>query len=349
MNRPAYAPHLDEAPRSTLVPRGAVLRALPVADAESRILAVVEGLLQEAVADRAHDTPGLLGEASRTLVLAPGAKRLRPRLVALLASELGVREALAVRAAAAAELMHAASLLHDDVVDEGQLRRGLPTANARWGNATAVLAGDWLLTQAFQVLAGTGDALVPIAIRAVAEMTGGAILEIESRSRIDGSFAAWRRIAEAKTGALFAWCGEAVGVLAGDPGAACALRTFGRHLGVAFQMADDLGDLRGALGKDRFSDIRSKTPSSVLVLAMEQSPVVRERLSRVWESDAVTDALANAIGSAVMESRAPQLVLALLEQELALAQAAAEPVVRGACAAELRRIGERFVEGLRGW
>ena len=323
----------------------------PISLHESRrpaFLQAVEDRLRRAVEDRDDGTPGLLREAARTLVLAPGAKRLRPRLTMLLATDLGAPEAGAVRAAAAAELMHAASLLHDDVVDEGRLRRGLPTANARWGNAAAVLAGDWLLTQAFQELVGLTGALVAPAIAAVAEMTGAAILEIETRGRTDTTLGLWRKVADGKTGVLFAWCGQAAALLAGREDAVRALDRFGRHLGVAFQMADDLRDVGdAAAGKDRFSDIRSKTPSSVLVLAMDRLPALRDRLARAWALPIVPEPLVEELGAAVERSLAPAIVLALVERELTRAYAAAEPVVGASRAAELRDLGERFVRGLR--
>jgi octaprenyl-diphosphate synthase len=178
-------------------------------------------------------------------------------------------------------------------------------------------------------------------------MTGAAILEIETRARTDLTLATWRRIAEGKTGVLFGWCGEAVGLVAGDDAAARALGTFGRHLGVAFQLADDLGDLRGAQGKDRFSDVRSKTPSSVLSLAMAEAPALQQRLARAWAQETVAETLAEEIGSAVLRSGAVSVALELVGHELSLARSAAESVVGPACSAELRLIGERFLEGLR--
>lgn len=303
--------------------------------------------MRAAVEDRDDGTPGLLREASRTLVLAPGAKRLRPVLTMLLASELGVPLPAASRVAAAAELMHAASLLHDDVIDEGTQRRGLPTANARWGNAAAVLAGDWLLTQAFQQLVGLPASLTAAAIPAVARMTGAAILEIETRGRTDQPLEVWRRIAEGKTGVLFAWCGRAIALLARRDDAAAALDAFGRHLGVAFQVADDLRDVHDAQGKDRFSDIRSKTPSSVLVLAMDRAPALRARLASAWERAAMPAPSVEEIGAEVLRSGAPEAAFGLVEHELALAYAAAAPVIGASCAEELQRLGDRFVQGLR--
>ncbi len=282
-------------------------------------------------------------------MLAPGAKRLRPRLIMMLAADLGAPAPGVVRAAAAAELMHAASLLHDDVVDEGRLRRGLPTANARWGNAAAVLAGDWLLTQAFQELVGLPSGLIATAIPAVAEMTRAAILEIETRGRSDKALDAWRRIAEGKTGVLFAWCARAGALLARRDDAAQALDAFGRHLGVAFQAADDLRDVcDGTLGKDCFSDIRSKTPSSVLVLAMQSAPALRARIESAWMQQTLPDALVEELGAAVAEHGTPP-ARALIEGNLAEARRAlcrAAPSASAEWAPELMRFGEQFLRGL---
>jgi geranylgeranyl pyrophosphate synthase len=180
-------------------------------------------------------------------------------------------------------------------------------------------------------------------------MTGAAILEVETRGKSDATFEVWRRIADGKTGVLFAWCGRAVALLAGRDDAARALDEFGRRLGVAFQAADDLRDVCDpALGKDRFSDIRSKTPSSVLVLALREAPELRERLRVAWAWPTPPEALVTELGAAVAARGGPA-ARAFVEQEIEAAQRAARrasPRDGADWAPDLARFGQQFLRGL---
>lgn len=194
----------------------------------------VEARLTAAVAGE-----GLLGAASSHLTSAPSAKRARPRL--LLAFAQLVRrddgDAL-VLAGAAIELIHTASLLHDDVVDGADARRGRASANARFGNSAAVLAGDLVLARALALLSSDAGAM-NAALDVVARMSTAAVREIEVRGQhvsVDEAL----RIALGKTGALFGLCGTLAGL--GRPHAD-ALRRAGEAFGVAFQIADDIDDV----------------------------------------------------------------------------------------------------------
>ncbi len=290
---------------------------------------------------------GTMIEAARGLVLAPSGKRLRPELALTVAEALGAPALASMRVAVAAELMHAASLLHDDVVDEGRVRRGVPTANARFGNAVAVLAGDYVLTRALDQLVALPGAIMASALAVAAEMTRAAIAEIEARGRADLTLDEWRSIAEGKTGALFAWCGRAPAMLAEREGAARALDAFGRHLGVAFQIADDLRDLIDpASGKDTLSDLRSATPSSVLILAARRDPSIRGALDRLWSAGAPREREVGSIARAVMSSGAlgEAQALASIEIERAGAALASSGVAR----TELASFGATILRGAAG-
>ncbi len=287
-------------------------------------LAAVEARLDGALAPPAPGTGAvLLSDASRHLCLAGGAKRLRPQFSLFCGQLLGLVGDPVERIAAAGELIHAASLLHDDVVDEGRERRGRPTANARWGNATAVLAGDWVLTQALSLLGSLAPGLLSSAVRCVAEMTGAAILEVESTGRVDLSADQWRRIAEGKTGALFSFCGQAIAVEAGRPDACAPIDALGRHLGVAFQLADDLADLvNPRLGKDRCSDLRNRRPSMPLLLAIRRLPEIQGRLAALWSWPTVDESEVQRLAQAIA---CPEILAesrAALEREVELAEAA---------------------------
>ena len=178
----------------------------------------VEAGLVRALSPPSLGDSGVLALAARHLCLAAGAKRGRPRLVWLFAHCLEQPPPITALTdvAVAAELIHSASLLHDDVVDHGSLRRGLPTANARWGNTVAVLAGDLLLTTALAQLQRHPRSLTRKANETIGAMTRAAIAEVEARGRLDLSAAHWRRIAVGKTGALFSWCASAVASLGAD-------------------------------------------------------------------------------------------------------------------------------------
>ncbi len=193
----------------------------------------VEDSLRAAVA-----AEGLLGAASSHLVAAPAAKRARPRLLLAFGRLLDrADDERLVKAATAVELIHTASLLHDDVVDHADTRRGRASANARFGNDAAVLAGDVVLARALALLSFDPRA-VNAAVDVVARMSAAAVREIEVRGqRVSVDEAV--RIAEGKTGALFGLCGTLAGLGSSSGDALCKA---GEAFGVAFQIADDIDD-----------------------------------------------------------------------------------------------------------
>lgn len=253
----------------------------------------VEESLRDALSEQRFDSgraSRIMSEAARHLTLAPAAKRARPQVVFHFGRAVDApREAL-VDAAVAAEFVHTASLLHDDVIDEATRRRGREATNWKWNNNVAILSGDLLLCLALERLEHYDRQLTVEAVDVVREMTRGIMCEIETRRCVDMQREDWRTIAEGKTAVLFGWCGSAAALLGGDPDAARAFRSASHHLGVAFQLADDLKDLYdGASGKNRFSDIRNGHPSYPLILAMERSDRVRERLAELWQESDKSD------------------------------------------------------------
>ena len=226
----------------------------------------------------------ILADATRHLTLASAAKRARPRLVYHFGTALGVSDDDMIDIAIAAELVHTASLLHDDVVDAGTERRQRPTVNTQWDNITAVLAGDSLLCSALQRIARFEPSMTASAVQVVAEMTDSIMHEVKSRHCTDLEREDWWTIAEGKTGALFGWCGSAPAVAAAEPSLAERFDACGRHLGVAFQMADDLKDIvEFDAGKDRYADIRNGNPSFPLICAIGGKPAIGEKLVALWE------------------------------------------------------------------
>lgn len=238
----------------------------------------------------------------------------------IFAETLGLSDGRVVAAAAASELIHAASLLHDDVVDAGMFRRGRPTVNARWGNVVAVMGGDLLLSRALLHLSGVDARLTSSALATVAEMTTAAIAEVEARGNLDLAIPELEAIFEGKTGALFGWCGRAAATLADDADAARRFDAFGRRIGVAFQVADDIRDLSGTDdGKPQFADLRSRTASLPVLLAASSDPALRRRIADAWHWSAPTADRVRELGAAVLVSGAIERAIELMERQIAAA------------------------------
>ncbi len=264
-------------------------------------------------------------EAGRHLCLA-GGKRARPRLVMLLGECLDVEPESLIDLATCVELIHVASLLHDDVVDEGQQRRGRSTANAVWGNLTAVLAGDLLLTVALGELRGHPASLHHAAVDTAAAMTRAALREAASRGRVDLPPDSWRTIARGKTAALFGLCGRGVGLLAGEPRSAERLARGCGCLGLAFQIADDLDDLLGrGAGKDPWADLRNQNPNYLVALAAAESPPFRRELAEAWSRGEVGRDAGRRLGESVLRTGAAEQAWRMAGQQIVAAQAAFEP------------------------
>lgn len=284
-------------------------------------LDAVERVLADELGTGTH---GLLASAERHLCLTYGAKRARPQLVLLLGEVVTAERDALVDAAVSVELIHSASLLHDDVVDEGELRRGVATVNALHGNVVAVLAGDHLLSRALVILSRHPRALVARAAEVVAEMARAAVREVEVRGNALLAVDEYREIAVGKTAALFGLCGFASGVLGGDDGRARRFELCARSLGVAFQMQDDLGDLVDDK-QDRYGDIKERNPSLPVLLACSKDPVLARRFSEAWRSNEVPGAVARELGEAVLATDAVDRTLHAIRREVAEARMALAP------------------------
>ena len=215
---------------------------------------------------------GALFESAKYLACAPGAKRARP-LISLRVAELcPIEPQVLVDIAVAVELMHSASLLHDDIIDSGQTRRGKPTLNVLAGNTAAVLTGDLVLSRALALL--SAHHLTERAVTVVEEMTVAAFAEVNARGVATFPIEQWRRMAEGKSGALFGLSGARVALAAGEGKLAEQLDTMGRHLGVAFQIADDLDDLQGDASEGNPSfplllQAQGATPQEALITSQQ--------------------------------------------------------------------------------
>ncbi len=243
-------------------------------------LARIEVELRRAVAPDGRGAR-LVTKAGAHLVAA-GGKRLRPTCVLLAAEVGGPVTDVARELAVAVELVHSATLLHDDVVDYGELRRGRPTTRAIYGNSASIFAGDWLLVDALKRVSRVAPATLARLLDAIDEMIFAESLQLENRGRLVLDEGIWRRVVEGKTASLFAWA-MAAGAHAGGLGEreARALERFGAHLGVAFQTVDDVLDLDGdpsVTGKTLFADLKEGKATYPLILAARHDPGLEGRL-----------------------------------------------------------------------
>ena len=212
-----------------------------------------------------------------------GGKRLRPSLLLLSSKLIGDGGQSAIRLGAVVEMIHAATLVHDDVIDAAQTRRGRPSTNVQWGNHTCVLAGDWLYMQAFQMaLRERNFHILDLLIGLTQMMVEGELLQLERIGRIDVTEADCMELVDRKTACLFSVCAKLGALVAGaDPQAEERLGEYAWNLGMAFQLVDDVLDFTArekTLGKPVGGDLREGKVTLPLVYALERASA-EERLS----------------------------------------------------------------------
>lgn len=228
------------------------------------------------IAQRMQSPVAVIPALAKHLINA-GGKRLRPLLAVAASRMAGGRDESALKLAAAVEFIHTATLLHDDVVDASQLRRGQTAAHLIWGAPPAVLVGDFLFARAFELMVETGHMrALEILARASRVIAEGEVLQMSRAHDLDLDQATYLEIITAKTAALFAAAAEAGAVSAGAPDVrAQALHDYGLNLGLAFQLADDALDYGGAtetLGKNAGDDFREGKATLPLILAAARAP-----------------------------------------------------------------------------
>ncbi|HEY1339138.1 MAG TPA: polyprenyl synthetase family protein [Bryobacteraceae bacterium] len=214
---------------------------------------------------------------------ASGGKRLRPALLLLSARLAGTPGPTAIHLGAVVELVHAATLVHDDVIDAAQTRRGRPSANARWGNHICVLAGDWLYMQAFQIALRERNFLIlDLLIGLTQMMVEGELIQLERIGCINVTEADCMELVDRKTACLFSVCAR-LGALAGHGDAQFQekLGEYAWNLGMAFQLVDDVLDFTSnekTLGKPVGGDLREGKVTLPLVYALERATPNERRL-----------------------------------------------------------------------
>lgn len=248
-------------------------------------LGSIENSINEFIDALREDEPALARKTAAHLLGRPG-KRIRPMCV-MLGSRIGGGsfDNRVQCAAIAGELVHAATLLHDDVIDDGVQRRGDKTARLVFGNKASILAGDYLLIRSLKLIQGLRDnRITGELLETMASMVDAEALQLSRRGSMDPDRDIYLRIVEGKTASLFCWCFRAGGFLAGmeDEGLE-ALEEVGIHLGMSFQIVDDILDLdldNHTTGKSSFSDVREGLITWPLILACEKEPEFSGMLSR---------------------------------------------------------------------
>jgi octaprenyl-diphosphate synthase len=208
-------------------------------------------------------------------VLGTRGKMVRPALVCLSARASGGAGEARLWLAAAVELIHLASLIHDDIIDESEVRRGAVTVNVQWGNQIAVLLGDYLFAKAFDLLSRIRDPdVAPTLAAAAVKMSQAEIMQIKFGQEPHGDEQVYLEIIAGKTAHLFSAACKAGGLVAGNSVAADRLGAFGLHWGMAFQITDDALDLTSreeALGKPIYSDISSGKVTLPVIRALHEA------------------------------------------------------------------------------
>src|SRR5499433_2844138 len=267
-----------------------------------------------------------VGEITSYL-LGGGGKRLRPALLLLTNGYAGANRKSAIRLAAVVELLHSATLIHDDVIDSADTRRGRPSANSRWGNHRSVLAGDWLYMQSFQMaLEERNFRILDILIDLTQKMVEGELIQLAKIGRIDVTEDDALRLATHKTACLFSGCARLGAVLGGLEGEdELAMADYGRYAGLAFQLVDDLLDFTASakqLGKPVLSDLKEGKVTLPLIYAMENGyREARELVARVLEEKEFVSVSPELLVALVHESGALQKTRILAHEYAAKAKA----------------------------
>ncbi|MDB4998048.1 MAG: Octaprenyl diphosphate synthase [Myxococcaceae bacterium] len=284
-------------------------------------------------------------------------KRLRPLCVALAARVGSGLSGNAYELAVAVELVHNATLLHDDVVDLGDRRRGLPTARLVYGNAASIFAGDWLLTDALERIAAVSiEGLLPRMLRVLKQMLDAESIQLAARGATGGAstpmtMADYFRIVEGKTASLFGWALYAGGRAGGcEPAVCSALEAYGHAMGVAFQLVDDVLDMsadEAELGKALLTDVREGMLTHPVLVALERVPRLGALLAEARAVESLSPELGSTIARAVRDSGALSTSLAAASDFSARAIACLDDVPDGVSKAALAALAAGAVHRTR--
>jgi len=277
-----------------------------------RDAASIKDLIDLTSADMARVNELILSKAGSDVEMIPevanhlissGGKRLRPMLTLAAAQMFGYTGENHVRLATSVEFMHTATLLHDDVVDESDLRRGKKTARTIWGNQASVLVGDFLLGQAFRMMVEVGSLeALDILSSAASIIAEGEVMQLAAAKNLETTEDEHFAVIKAKTAALFSAAAEVGPVIAGaSKNDKAALRSYGMNLGLAFQLIDDALDYGGSskdLGKNVGDDFREGKVTLPVILSYRRGTAAERAFWKSAIEDGATDdaALEKAVG-----------------------------------------------------
>ncbi len=314
--------------------------------ADKRLLADVEAGLDRIERELPADVAFVdeIADAASRYLLAAGGKRVRPAL-ALITAQFGDGISDGVIAAArAVELTHLASLYHDDVMDDAELRRGVPTAQHVWGNSVAILTGDLLFARASRIFAGLGEHALRIQTETFEQLCLGQLHETVGPRGGEDPIVHYLSVLRDKTGSLIALAAMCGVVFSGGPGSyEQPLREYGERVGIAFQIADDVIDLSpdsDTTGKSAGTDIRAGVPTLPTLL-------LRARAAEDAEAAALVEVLDSDVDAAIPLIRAHQVTRDTLAEarrwsELAVESLAVLPA--GSARTALERFAGSVVE-----
>jgi heptaprenyl diphosphate synthase len=303
---------------------------------------------------------GLLGEVSfaddmadvtSRYLLEAGGKRVRPTLVLLTAQLGNGTNPAVVTAARAVEITHLASLYHDDVMDDAELRRGVPSAQSKWGNSVAILTGDLLFARASKLIASLGDRGLELQADTFERLCLGQLHETLGPRADDDPIAHYLQVLADKTGSLIALAGV-LGVIFSDGPDEFQepVKLFGERIGVAFQLIDDVIDLSpesGATGKNAGTDLRAGVPTLPLLYLRDAAATdsrAAELLARIEGAADVDDAELTSVITALREHEVTRATLTEARRWSALAVQALTPLPDGPVKKALTKFAEAIVE-----
>ncbi|HET8732565.1 MAG TPA: polyprenyl synthetase family protein [Anaeromyxobacteraceae bacterium] len=292
------------------------------------------GALEAELTRATADAEATLQAAARHLVSA-GGKRIRPTVALLACGACGGDMAAAVPFGVAAELTHSATLLHDDVIDDGPVRRGMPASRVIWGNTVSVLAGDWLLTRALEITAAhpAAASALPALLATMRRLVEGEVKQLSLRGGFRATEQDYFQVIEGKTASLFGWACAAGGWAAGARGdVPAALARFGEGIGTAFQLVDDALDYAAdpeKLGKRLGADLVEGKATLPLIRALQADPALRERLAPIADGADPTDAVCLEVIASVKRTGGVEAARALAREQTRDALSALESVPDG--------------------
>ncbi|MCT8548161.1 octaprenyl diphosphate synthase [Glaesserella parasuis] len=235
-------------------------------------------------------------------IISGGGKRIRPLIAVLAANAVGYKGQEHITCAAFVEFIHTATLLHDDVVDESDMRRGCETANARFGNAASVLVGDFIYTRAFQMMASLCSLdVLQVMSDATNVIAEGEVQQLMNVNNPETTEANYMQVIYSKTARLFEAASQCSAIVSGaDQATVIAMRDYGRYLGTAFQLVDDILDYSAnaeQLGKNIGDDLAEGKPTLPLLHAMrsgnlQQAALIHEAIEQGGKREALDEILA---------------------------------------------------------